>query len=549
MKTEQTTNKTSTENSINNLVGIETNPSETINNLHINSSENISKPEEKELPKNIKSSISLPSSTISNLDIIILIILIIIFLGTGYLFFIIRSCRYEPQLNKLTGLETKNNSSVSDYISLLLNITNNNNKTNNQEDLSNTNLNGGTGDGAKNDTAEGSIKNKKQKNEKKDNEGDEINELLISQYLSNSFIQENDSQKFTLYTKKWKRTPPIPKITVIIPVYNGYELVRNSVISIKYQNMENIYNVEIILIDNGSDDNNKTVSLLDEIKKEFYNMNIKLILTKQKVGYLFLIAKAVLNSKGEYITILNQGDLFLKSDLFNNLYSYIKKNNYDILQFQGIEGEEYEITNELSLNENNNNSKYIYQPKLKELGIKGKLIGFKYANLNNIYELKKKIIKTSLFERVINVLGKEIYSKYVMFYYENILTTLLFKYASNYKLVSNVGYFFLSLKPKDSPLFNENLYLKKNKNQQMFIDKFFYLNTLFDSCRSNSKEENLAMIKILNLLEEKSVIEVYWVKKYLIDLYKKIIDSELVYSTNKKKLKSILKKNYNITSI
>ena len=105
-----------------------------------------------------------------------------------------------------------------------------------------------------------------QVNEKKI-EGDEIIRKGHRKYLKfkminkfNSYLKLCDNNK--LVTTKKYRLNKKPKISVILPIYNGGKYLNNSLISIQNQNMKDI---EIILIDDFSTDN--TITIIEEYMK------------------------------------------------------------------------------------------------------------------------------------------------------------------------------------------------------------------------------------------------------------------------------------------
>ncbi len=120
-----------------------------------------------------------------------------------------------------------------------------------------------------------------------------------------------------------------PKISVIIPVYNGEKYLNYSIKSIQNQKMKEI---EIILIDDCSIDN--SLILIEQLMK--CDQRLRLIKNFENRKILYSKSLAALNSNGKYILQLDQDDIFIRDDIFNLLYVEAENNNLDLVQFKDI---------------------------------------------------------------------------------------------------------------------------------------------------------------------------------------------------------------------
>ena len=118
-----------------------------------------------------------------------------------------------------------------------------------------------------------------------------------------------------------------PKISAIMPIYNGGKYLNYSLSSIQNQNMKDI---EIILIDDNSSDNSLTI-IQEHMKKD---LRIKLIKNDKNKKILYSKSIAALNSKGEYIIELDQDDMFIREDVFQILYYEAKNNSLELVQMR-----------------------------------------------------------------------------------------------------------------------------------------------------------------------------------------------------------------------
>lgn len=95
-----------------------------------------------------------------------------------------------------------------------------------------------------------------------------------------------------------------PLVTVYIPTYNRVELLKRAVESVRNQTYQNL---EIIIVDDYSQDT--TAEYLKEISKE--DSRIRYFIKEKNSGACASRNIAINNAKGEYITGLDDDDVFL----------------------------------------------------------------------------------------------------------------------------------------------------------------------------------------------------------------------------------------------
>lgn len=106
------------------------------------------------------------------------------------------------------------------------------------------------------------------------------------------------------------------KVSIIIPTYNGEKYIKETINSCINQTY---HNIEIIVIDDGSNDN--TVSILKE-----YGKKIRLYLNEQNQGISKNVNKGVSLSKGEYFILLGHDDLLAKNHVEVMINEFINDN-------------------------------------------------------------------------------------------------------------------------------------------------------------------------------------------------------------------------------
>ena len=115
----------------------------------------------------------------------------------------------------------------------------------------------------------------------------------------------------------------MPKVSVIVPVYNVEKYLRECLESLVNQTLNDI---EIICINDGSKDSSPKI--LDEYAQK--DNRIKLI-HKKNTGYGASMNLGLDTAKGEYIGIVESDDL-TKNTMFENLYKLAKENSADVVK-------------------------------------------------------------------------------------------------------------------------------------------------------------------------------------------------------------------------
>ena len=113
------------------------------------------------------------------------------------------------------------------------------------------------------------------------------------------------------------------KISVIIPVYNIEKYLPKCLSSI--ENQKNFTNLEIILIDDGSNDSSG--SICDKFLKKYNNVKV---IHKENGGVSSARNVGIENATGDYISFVD-GDDFLDTNHFDEILEDIKKTNSDLI--------------------------------------------------------------------------------------------------------------------------------------------------------------------------------------------------------------------------
>lgn len=111
-------------------------------------------------------------------------------------------------------------------------------------------------------------------------------------------------------------------VSVIIPIYNAQEYLRECLSSMREQTLQNI---EIIMVNDGSTDKS------EEICKEFANKDARFILLTQENGGSAAARKnGMEHAKGEYIGFIDADD-WAENNMFEKMYAVAKQHDVDIV--------------------------------------------------------------------------------------------------------------------------------------------------------------------------------------------------------------------------
>ena len=139
----------------------------------------------------------------------------------------------------------------------------------------------------------------------------------------------------------------MPKISIIVPVYNIERYLRECLDSIIKQTL---YDIEIICVDDGSTDASPRI-LADYAERD----NRITVITKRNSGYGHTMNVGLEAAHGEYVAIVESDD-YIDESMFFDLYSVAKKNNLDV-----VKSDFYEFTSSKIEDE-----KYVMTPTSKK---------------------------------------------------------------------------------------------------------------------------------------------------------------------------------------
>ena len=227
-----------------------------------------------------------------------------------------------------------------------------------------------------------------------------------------------------------------PKISIIIPIYNGENNIIPMINSIKNQTLQEI---EIICINDNSND--KTESILEKLKKE--DPRITILKNKSQRGVLYNYIDGGMKAKGEYVAFLNVNDYFTSKDILNNVYEIATKKfeeKIDIVHYQ-ICGSIYDKENKNieSLNHYhtvnlNNINKIMKKPYIEENYFQ------KNRDITESRFAFDKIYKKELIQKIADYIGPQIWNQKLSYAYEFLFAFSSMKQCDTFVTINDIGY-------------------------------------------------------------------------------------------------------------
>lgn len=309
-----------------------------------------------------------------------------------------------------------------------------------------------------------------------------------------------------------------PKISILIPIYNCETTIELSIKSINFQNFKEL---EIILINDFSQDN--STKIIQELQN--LDWRIRIINNKKNMGTLYSRSIGALNSKGEYIIGLDNDDIFICEDILEIIYYNAMVNNFDIVEVKSLNIPNYNPTYKQIKNGN-----YIYHPDNLILH-QPELGSFSIIRKNKLkfkdHFIWGKLIKSNIYKKVVNNLGYKRYSTYNCWTEDMSVVFVLFNEAKSFIFLNLFGIFRLISKKTTTHKLNKKI---------KFISNIYFLGILIDFSKNNIKTKDLIAKHALHF-SLKGVEKLDLNNKlFFMSIIKKIINCKFVSKVYKFKL-------------
>ena len=207
-----------------------------------------------------------------------------------------------------------------------------------------------------------------------------------------------------------RQVDPDIDLSIIIPVYNNIDYIKDNIESVRNQKTE--YRYEIIIVDDGSTDG------ASDIVSEYNNYDNIRIIRQENQGIAAARNTGIQNSCGKYLMFVDCDDI-IHDDMVQTLLTHAYENDRDIVMcghnlVKEVNGKIYQIV------------PYVY-PDLKELGLYTKDDIMNYSGLP-----WGKIYKRELWDNVRFIPG--------YWFEDTIIQWLIFSQCKNFEYISKIEY-------------------------------------------------------------------------------------------------------------
>jgi glycosyltransferase involved in cell wall biosynthesis len=311
---------------------------------------------------------------------------------------------------------------------------------------------------------------------------------LLKEYERISYYKIFLSKYISTKINKIKKKP---LISVIIPVYNGENILIRSLLSIESQTFQDF---EIIYIDDCSKDN--SIKLINELK--LIDKRIRLFSNKKNRGTLYTKSIGVIQAKGNYILIIDQDDIYINNYLFYNIYQEAKIKDLDIVQFRHnnyfLSNNHFTYGGIGAIKDINN---IITQPELGDVEF--------YLNetLYKTFFLWDKLIKKETYLKALKYLGEQQWGKNIVHREDHLMTFALFKVAKKFIKINLFGYSHLIYVGQESTDYF-NIVAGKNiseeKTEKMLSYQFEFIKFIYNNTKETQKEKKIAIRELMKIV-------------------------------------------------
>ena len=305
-------------------------------------------------------------------------------------------------------------------------------------------------------------------------------QIYVDNVLNGVLIDKNK----TFYPSK------NPKISVVISVYNGEGFLKSAILSIQNQDFKDI---EIVIVDDSSKD--KSISLI----KNLMINEPRIVLFKNNVnrGALYTKTKGILLSKGKYIMMLDEDDIFVQRDAFSILYNEAERNNLDLLEFSILISKtkiniiKGKITKPIP--------PIILQPELGEKLFKhtsdGEVNWVYSGNIVNCF------VKKDIYIKAIKQIDKKYLDTKINCHDDVFIFYLLTKTANNFKYIERFFYLvFLDLNQTDTKVQFRTKEKNKDRENLCCLAYFNFIQFIFEKTYDTFYDKKVAFFNYKTLL-------------------------------------------------
>ena len=277
----------------------------------------------------------------------------------------------------------------------------------------------------------------------------------------------------------------------------------------------------------------KLYIIIEKFQKE--DPRIKIINNQKNMGTLYSRSIGVLAAKGKYLFNLDNDDMFLDKDVFSIILNYAKKTGFDIIGFKAV----YScygpniLTNKIRENlfPEQTRDRVLLQPELGYYPIRPD------ESLKSHYTIDcllwTKCIKTKIYQKALNKLGEERYSRYMVVGEDGVATYFLYNTAESMKYIGKYGTLHIKTRGSGSkrkiPVTQSNSYL------------LYIIDTVIEFGKDTFNNRKILVALMNDLFHKKQLKETIQMNEYNKNLFiscvNKILNMKFIPNDDKEKIR------------
>lgn len=256
------------------------------------------------------------------------------------------------------------------------------------------------------------------------------------------------------------------------------------------------------------------------------------------MGTLYTRSIGTLSSKGDYIFPIDSDDMLLNSNVFSIIYKIVNKNYFDILIFNSIITDlEPDLSNTKIYKHHREKfhkpNLVLFQPDLGFYPIEPKENGrgFQY----NEILIFAKCIKSIIYKKAINKLGKNKFSRYMILGEDDIAINIIFNTAKIAKFIPFYGYLHIE---RRGSVTNRGMSLADR-----LINHLYILDVMIDFSKNYVKNKIILFKYLKYIFRDKNLKTILFsndnINKTFISCLDRILNCKYISLENKNQIRSI----------
>ena len=367
-----------------------------------------------------------------------------------------------------------------------------------------------------------------------------LNKLYYTNIFDLKYFKRyvRDCKKYIRYERN-KLFNKNPYVAVCLSALNMEKYIEKNLLSILNQSFQDF---EIIIINDKSND--ETENIIQRIQLE--DDRIKLISHSKNLGVYRSRIESILNSKSQFILLMDPDDMYLNENLLQELHDFNIKNNIDIIEFTVYQ--QFEGKNKIFFPDNDyetHNHKFskniIFQPELSEIlyYIPG-TNEYSHTICRNIWN---KMIRRDIYIKTNKYIGKEYFNDFVITADDMIMNIISYQFANNYTNINLPGYLYIirkvSMSRGDG---GEKLMKIRALNHLSYFKLFYKYLQEYNKDRNYLYYEMKDLQRFILYIKEKNMIpyrtiQINFIKlllkdKYISEEFKSYLDNVLLLFMN-----------------